>query len=62
MATYERWSYPVKLFYANGKSYNNVYPIILAEINKGNSPDSSLNIRIKYLADVKATWSKLYNP
>ena len=62
MATYERWSYPVKLFYANGKSYNNVYPIILAEINKGNSPDSSLNIRIKYLADVKATWNKLYNP
>ena len=62
MATYERWGYPVKLFYANGKSYNNVYPIILAEINKGNSPDSSLNIRIKYLADVKATWSKLYNP
>jgi hypothetical protein len=62
MATYERWSYPVKLFYANGKNYNNVYPIILAEINKGNSPDSSLNKRIKYLADVKATWNKLYNP
>ena len=62
MATYERWGYPVKLFYANGKSYNNVYPIILAEINKGNSPDRSLNDRIKYLADVKATWNKLYNP
>jgi hypothetical protein len=62
MATYERWSYPVKLFHANGKSYNNVYPIILAEITEGKSSDSSLNIRIKYLANVKATWNKLYNP
>ena len=62
MATYERWSYPVKLFYANDESYQKVYNIILAEIDKGNSPDSSLNRRIKYLADVKATWNKLYNP
>jgi hypothetical protein len=49
MAIYERWGYPVSLYYANGKNYTNVYNIILNEINNGTSPDGSLKSRIGYL-------------
>jgi PHP family Zn ribbon phosphoesterase len=49
MAIYERWAYIDSLYYKNDNSYQNVYNIILNEINNGTSPDGSLNSRIGYL-------------
>jgi hypothetical protein len=49
---FERWSYPVKLFYANSKSYQNVYNKLLAEVKAGSSPDKSFQRRIDFIQGV----------
>jgi hypothetical protein len=60
MATFERWSYPVDLFYANNKSYQKVYEIMKNEAATKTSPDGSFRSRIAYLIQVKDLIRKLY--
>ena len=60
MATFERWSYPVDLFYANNKSYQTVYEIMKNEAVTKTSPDGSFKSRIAYLIQVKDLIKKLY--
>jgi hypothetical protein len=73
MGTYERWSYPVCLAKGCGYGcakdcgdgsvqYSRAYDVLVKEAKSKSSPDASFRDRIKYLADVKATWNKLYNP
>ena len=60
MATFERWSYPVDLFYANNESYQKVYEIMKNEAATKTSPDGSFRSRIAYLIQVKDLIKKLY--
>jgi hypothetical protein len=60
MATFERWGYPVDLFYANGESYQKVYNIMKNEAATKTSPDGSFKSRIAYLIQVKDLIKKLY--
>jgi hypothetical protein len=63
MATFERWGYPVNLYYNNGDSYQKVYEIMKQEAFRGYSPDGGFggfNARIGYLQQVKDLIITLY--